>query len=280
VVKPAKGVRVRSKGSTAGGDSAVERVAPVARDRGVSINFSPLPQPRASREIASQIERRIFNGELQSGDRLESERELAERFKVSRMSVRDALRALENRGLVRVKVGATGGAFVSDTNVDRIAESMLTLIQLRRISISTVAEARTWVEYAAAGLAAEHADAKEIAKIQQEVDRGRSLVREQSPHAESSVQFHIAVAEASGNDVLSGMVMAYRDLIVTTLRDMREVRSTRVTQKAHEEILDAIRRHDAPAARQLTLSHLQDFENRLQRWLATRGPAEPEISRS
>src|SRR5437899_4764212 len=75
--------------------------------------FTPVRQSRASGEIVSQIERAIFAGELHAGDRLQSERELAEQFGVSRITVRDALRVLEARGLIRVKVGATGGAFVA-----------------------------------------------------------------------------------------------------------------------------------------------------------------------
>ncbi|TME59709.1 MAG: FadR family transcriptional regulator [Chloroflexi bacterium] len=112
------------------------------------VAFTPIRQARASGEIVSQIERAIFDGELQTGDRLESERELAERFGVSRITVRDALRVLEARGLVHVKVGASGGAFVSDTNVDQVAESISTMIQLRRMTLSGVAEARTVVETA------------------------------------------------------------------------------------------------------------------------------------
>src|SRR5207245_10555911 len=125
---------------------------------GAGVALTPIGRGRASEEIVSQIERAIFDGELQTGDRLESERELAERFGVSRITVRDALRVLEARGLVHVKVGASGGAFVSDTNVDQVAESISTMIQLRRMTLSGVAEARTVVETATSELAAERAD--------------------------------------------------------------------------------------------------------------------------
>jgi len=74
------------------------------------VAFTPIRQARASGAIVSQIERKIFDGDLKTGDRLESERELAERFGVSRITVRDALRVLEARGLVHVKVGASGGS--------------------------------------------------------------------------------------------------------------------------------------------------------------------------
>ena len=233
--------------------------------------FTPVRQARASGEIVSQIERAIFSGELKSGDRLESERELAERFKVSRITVRDALRVLEARGLVFVKVGASGGAFVSETNVDQVAESISTMILLRRMTLSGVAEARTVVETATCELAAERADAGAIERIERSVERARGIVREQLPHTEASMDFHVAVADAAGNELLSATVGAYRDLLIQTLYDMRDVRSAKVTQQAHEEILDAIKSHDPEAARGLMLEHLRDFEKRLRRWLATQG---------
>ena len=96
---------------------------------------------------------------------------------------------------------------------------------------------------------------------------------EQAPHTEASMDFHVAVADAANNELLSATVAAYRDLLVQTLHDMRDVRSAKMTQKAHEEILDAIRAHDPDAARKLMLEHLRDFEKRLRRWLATQEQA-------
>lgn len=232
--------------------------------------FTPVRQPRASGEIVVQIERAIFDGELDPGDRLQSERELAEQFGVSRITVRDALRVLEARGLIRVKVGASGGAFVTETNVDQVAESISTMILLKRMSLSELVEARTIVETATAELAAQRADAATVDLLAQMVERGRRVVREHLPHTEASMDFHVALAEASKNELLSATVRAYRDLLMQPLSDMRDVRSARVTQKAHEEILEAIRAHDPDATRKLVLAHLQDFEKRIRRYLQSR----------
>jgi GntR family transcriptional regulator, transcriptional repressor for pyruvate dehydrogenase complex len=255
-------------------ESVRHRSGPGWRGGGLSVAFTPVRQARASGEIVSQIERAIFDGELNAGDRLDSERELAQRFGVSRITVRDALRVLEARGLVYVKVGASGGAFVTESNVDQVAESISTMILLRRMTLSGVAEARTVVETATCKLAAERADAAAIERIASTVDRGRAVVREQAPHTKASMDFHVAVADAAQNELLAATVAAYRDLLIQTLHDMRDVRSAKVTQKAHEEILDAIRSHDPEAARSLMLAHLQDFEKRLRRWLATQEHAD------
>ncbi len=232
--------------------------------------FTPVRQARASGEIVSQIERAIFGGDLGPGDRLQSERELAEQFGVSRITVRDALRVLEARGLISVKVGATGGAFVAEANIDRVAESISTMLRLRRMTLSELAEARTIVEAATAELAAQRADTAALARLATAVERGRHVIREHIPHAEASMDFHVELARAAGNEVLHATVGAYRELLLPAIRDLRDPKSTRATQKAHEELVEAVRRHDAEGARQLMLTHLADFEKRLRKRLQER----------
>lgn len=237
--------------------------------------FTPVRQSRASGEIVSQIERAIFAQELAPGDRLQSERELAEQFGVSRITVRDALRVLEARGLIRVKVGAMGGAFVADANTDRVAESISTLIRLRRMSLSELAEARKVVEAATAELAAQRADAAAVSRLQQNVDRSRPVIREPITHADAAMDFHVELARAAGNDILEATVEAYRELLVPAIRDLRDDRSGRATQKAHEELVEAVRRHDPEGARDIMVTHLADFEKRLRRSLAERAEESP-----
>lgn len=229
--------------------------------------FIPVSRSRASGEIVSQIEHAIFSGQLHPGDRLESERELAEEFHVSRITVRDALRVLEARGLIRVKVGASGGAFVAETNLDQVAESITTMVRLRRLSLSEVAEARTIVETAAAERAATRANDDAVARLAEMVERGKQIVRDEGPHTEASMDFHVAVAEASRNELLSATVRAYRDLLVQTLHDMRGYRAASVTQKWHEDIVEAIRARDPDATRELMRDHLLDFEKRIREYL-------------
>lgn len=241
--------------------------------------FTPVRQSRASGEIVSQIERAVFAGELKAGDRLQSERELAEQFGVSRITVRDALRVLEARGLIRVKVGAMGGAFVADANTDRVAESISTMIRLRRMTISELAEARTVVEAATASLAAQRADAAAVSRLQQAVDAARPLVvREPITHADASMDFHVALARCARNEVLEATVEAYRQLLVPAIRDLRDDKTGRATQKAHEELVEAVRRHDPDGARDIMLTHLADFEKRLRRSLMNREDAAVPVS--
>src|SRR5213595_456802 len=79
--------------------------------------FAPIRPTRASSDVIAQIRRAILSGQYRPGDRLPTERDMAQQFGVSRVTVRDALRALEAHGLVRVKVGGQGGPYVSAPDV-------------------------------------------------------------------------------------------------------------------------------------------------------------------
>ena len=232
--------------------------------------FEPIHRPRASGAIVGQIERAIFDGELSAGDRLQSERELAEAFGVSRITVRDGLRILEARGLIKVKVGASGGAFVSEASMDRVAESLSTMLRLKRMTLSELAEARTVVETATVELAAQRARAKDLIPVEESVRLGRAAVRDRGSVVEARFDFHVALAKAAGNEVLYATVRAYHELLVGAFAHVHDPKSARVAQRLHEEILEAVKARDAAAAREVMLEHLEEFEKRLHRWLQTR----------
>ena len=96
------------------------------------------------------------------------------------------------------------------------------------------------------------------------------MIRESVTHAEASMDFHVELARAAGNEVLYATVAAYRELLVPALRDLRNPSTVNKTQKIHEELVEAVRRHDAEGARELMVAHLEDFEKRLRRRLVER----------
>ena len=102
------------------------------------------------------------------------------------------------------------------------------------------------------------------------MDLARPLLREPITHADASMDFHVELARAAGNEVLYATVEAYRELLVPSIRDVRDEKSGRATQRAHEELVEAVRRRDSEGAREIMLAHLSDFEKRLRRRLAER----------
>src|SRR5207237_10424614 len=108
--------------------------------------FAPVAVARASSAIAEQIRTAILSGRLKAGDRLSPERELAEQFGVSRVTVRDALRSLEAMGLIAVKVGARGGAFVTAPTGAVVGHAMSDMMMMSAVTPEDVREARLIVE--------------------------------------------------------------------------------------------------------------------------------------
>ena len=130
----------------------------------------PINSPRIYEEIVRQIRTLISEGRLKSGDRLPPERDLAERFRVSRASVREALRSLESMGLIEIRLGE--GTFVREISVDSLIEPLALVILTQREAVGELFEARRLLEPPIAGLAARRSTKEEI----QEMERSELLI--------------------------------------------------------------------------------------------------------
>lgn len=166
--------------------------------------FAPVQTRRASDEIIGQIRGQLEQGRLKPGDRLPPERELAETFRVSRNTVREAVRTLENNGLLELRKGATGGAFVTDHGGMAIVSAFGDLFALGVFRPEHLAEARTIVGTSAARLACERASDEELAGLADCVERAVAAGRSGDIETRSAAnfEFHRLLAEASGNPIL------------------------------------------------------------------------------
>src|SRR3954451_13636298 len=139
--------------------------------------FAPVSVARASSAIAEQIRAAILTGRLKAGDRLSPERELAEQFGVSRVTVRDALRSLEAMGLIAVKVGARGGAFVTAPTGSKVAQTMSVMMMMSATTPEDIAEARLIVELGTVTLACARASDEDIAQLRELCERGLDALK-------------------------------------------------------------------------------------------------------
>src|ERR1700747_1445211 len=136
-----------------------------APPRAESSLFSRVSVGRISEIIVEQIRLLIQQGQLSPGDRLPPERDLCDRFGVSRVTVREALRMLESSGLVEIRVGARGGAFVTAPSSDRVGESLADLLTLSVISAADVTEVRMMLEAGIVPLVCERATEQDLADL-------------------------------------------------------------------------------------------------------------------
>src|SRR6478672_802356 len=158
--------------------------------------------PTLSARIITQVREALFAREMRPGDFLGTEKDLAERFGVSRIVARDALRTLEALGIVEIKVGAGGGARIAQGNPRLFAEALAVQLDLTGVTAAEIMDAQRAIETLGAELAAENATAADIAKLRQLLREAEDAMGDLDQFTRLSRDFHLAVAEASHNRVL------------------------------------------------------------------------------
>jgi GntR family transcriptional repressor for pyruvate dehydrogenase complex len=204
--------------------------------------------------ILDEITRLITEGILKPGDRLPSESELAERFGVGRSSLREAMRALQLLGIVEVIQGK--GTFLRQTHMLPLATDWARLSRMGLIS--QVMEARQIIEVAIAQLAAERATEEDIAAMRAAIRRAEEAHGDSVISGEASVDFHLALAEATHNEVLALMYKTVRDLYLETARQTQMTpESVENRLQDHRQILESVERQDPELASKLMAEHIE-----------------------
>ncbi len=233
-------------------------------------DFAPVRRARLSAEIIQQLKSAILEGRFRPGDRLPPEKVLAKQFGSSRTSVREAIRSLEESGLVAVRRGFGGGAFVVDGDLRHVTDSLSTLLRLRKISIHHFTEARLVLEPWIARLAAERITVDELAQIQRHITKHAEAIEAGQFHATADLGFHRMVAEASKNPVLVLVFNSIADLMVKEViaRLQMDAATNRSNLAFHERLYEALERHDSQGAGTIMHEHILEVQGRLRRLLA------------
>ncbi len=219
--------------------------------------YLPIQTERLYERIVSQIEQRIEAGDLNVGDQLPAERELAEQFTVSRTAVREAVKALRQKGLVEIRPGR--GTFITDGTTDTLRNSFGLLMKFggKNGSMNLV-EVREILEPEIAALAANRITDEYIAAMREAVKIMDTALDNVDMFVEADLDFHLALAEGTQNPLIPILI----DPIIDLLREQRKgigltKGGLQRGQVHHKKILDAISRHDAKAARQAMQDHLK-----------------------
>ena len=222
--------------------------------------FKPIKQKRVYTEIIEQIKQMLVRGELKPGDRLTSERELAEQVHVSRASVREAFSALDLLGILESKTGE--GTFIRQQPDAAVIEPLALVFMLYKDSNLEVLEFRTMLEVEGVALAAERALPADIERLEKHLVDMQSEILSNKLGAVPDAQFHITIAEITGNRALVYMMNTISDLLVETMRYSREKLFMRPGNSEklfaqHTEIYQAIAASDPEVARQAMRCHLK-----------------------
>jgi GntR family transcriptional repressor for pyruvate dehydrogenase complex len=223
------------------------------------MGIEPIKSTRIYEEIVRQVKAMISEGRLKSGDQLPPERDLAEKFVVSRTSVREALRALESLGLVEIRPGE--GTFVREISVDALVEPLALVMLTHREAIGELFEARRILEPAIARLAARRATPEEVQEMGRILDeQAREIAAGRNGLAQDA-HFHAALAAAAHNRAITRLVHGIMDLLTQSREESLNTpgRPTR-SHEDHRRILEAVRTRNETAAEHAMRDHLVAVE--------------------
>lgn len=229
--------------------------------------FSRVSMGRISEVIVEQVRQLMRQGQLKPGDRLPAERDLCEYFGVSRVAVREALRMLESSGLVEIRVGARGGAFVTTPSSDRVGDGLADLLSLSVISAADVTEVRLILEVGIVRLVCERATDEDLDALDEICARSREALKAGDYSMDLSAEFHARVAQATRNPAVTMLVESFRGPILMSLERAKESApemGERGTEE-HQEFVNAVRGCDPEAAVRIMREHLERTAQRVGR---------------
>ena len=222
--------------------------------------FKPVRKTKVYEEIVSKIKVLIEDGRLKSGDQLPPERELSEVFKVSRSSLREALRALESEGFLEIRQG--DGTYVALKPIEQIVKPLATAILTEKDTQLELFEIRKIIEPQLALLAAERASDEDLSRMEEILDSQAEEVRQGGAAGDIDKEFHYAVAKATRNKT----ILRVMDTLMEAISESRD-RSLQVEGRPekslsfHRNVYSALKARNRELAAKAMREHLEDIES-------------------
>ena len=231
--------------------------------------FREAKQNKVFEDVVDQIENAILDGNLKAGDRLPAERELVKLFGTSRGTLREALRVLEQKGLIEIKLGVHGGAMVKSVTAEPVAESLALLIRHERVSLKHLAEFREGLEANVAELAAARVTENDKEELAGLIDDARAALDLLPDHWEEFIlvdeRFHTTLGRIAGNPVYIWILETIHDNIhryyQRHLPRSRPVFEENFTDLS--EIAEAVTAGNGQRARELAADHVKRFSRHM-----------------
>jgi GntR family transcriptional repressor for pyruvate dehydrogenase complex len=218
-----------------------------------------IKKTRIHEEVVTQIHELIREGRLKAGDQLPSERELSETFKVSRTSVREALRTLETKGLIISRTGM--GNFVADLPIESLIAPLAKLLIEEKNALADIFETRKLIEPHIAALAAERATKKDIERMKSILEKQSEAVSRGETGVEADAELHFAIGQATQNQALEKLVSGLMEILSHSREEsLQTLDRRRASIEAHRKILSAIEQHDKSRTKEAMFQHIERVE--------------------
>ncbi len=205
--------------------------------------------------VADQLKKWIVSKDLQAGDRLPTEQYLCEELGVARHTLREGIKRLAQLGVLESRTGS--GTYISKVSFDNFAEYMLYLKERKDISNDDISHIRRILEGYSASLCARMATESDISELEQAVEAMEKACEKDNwkAYVECDVAFHAAIAEATKNLLLIGLISAIRNLTVSFMNEL-DRNSVGISMEVHKKLLEAIKKRDSKSAEAIMDEHI------------------------
>jgi len=232
--------------------------------------FQKARQNRIFQDVVEQIQEAILQGTLNPGDKLPPERELKEVFEASRGTLREALRILEQKGLITIKTGVAGGAVVNALTTDQVSESLDLLIRYQKVSLRDLAEFREGVEGLVAGLAAERAKSDDILRLEELLAEAKTHLEHGISHwvefIEADNLIHLTLAHIARNPIYESVLKTvYQNINLYFVKFLHKEESLmKENFQDLAEIIGAVKSGESAKANLLVQNHVYRFNQLME----------------
>ena len=231
---------------------------------------------RISHNIIEQIRSAILNGDLKPKDKLPPEKILAENFGVSKASLREAFRALEALGLLEVRQGMAGGAFVKKVDLETARSNLFNYIFFQKPSIKEFTELRLLLEPNVAAIAARERTEADLADLEKNMAETLERLDTMPFYYELDTYFHHRICTIAKNRLICFVIDSVKNAVVNIKLQLELDHEFSIqVYKAHTRIFDALRRQDADMARDEMVKHIVEVDKRMSAFCDADAPLEP-----
>jgi DNA-binding FadR family transcriptional regulator len=232
--------------------------------------FQAAKQTKVFQDVVEQIQDAIFDGRLVAGQTLPAERELKELFNISRGTLREALRVLEQKGLIEIKLGVGGGSVVRSVDGSQVSESLGLLIRSQKVSLSHLAQFREDVEGMIAAQAARQRNSQDIKTLRYLLSRALECVQSGSSQRDAFIdidkRIHMTMAEIIGNPIYISVLHSIHDNIHRYYDRFLSMEESELQENYQDlcQMIDAIENSRVNQARELAQNHVRRFNRYMQ----------------
>ena len=207
----------------------------------MSTQFAPFEKNNKYEKIVAQLKEKVFSGEFKHGDRLPSERDMADTLNVSRLAVREAYRSLQLFGMIDIRRGNQGGAFICQPSSQSIIQSISELLRFQGVKIEEWTEARLLLEIDIAELAVKRVTENDFEKLEKIIAVAESKSHHEKIAHTENIQFHLSLAEVARNKILFTSYRSMMDLLLNSYLALNFGVDHLKVAGSHRHLLDILR---------------------------------------